>query len=190
MEKLHIWGSPAWILENLMFCKCLGESSIIISCGNAGHVYKGFVLTVFFFFSVSNIIPFWVGKWAVTIVRALSLSPAQQSGFNSCAWHQSNVVDCCFLLVLILAPRTLFPYALLFLPLQILTLKIPNSTWRAAPWKGHYLSTIPIDLHHLFLPFFFFFFLIFRSFKQHSDRHWQSQHMFWKAKPPFLDQNV
>ena len=111
-----------------------------------------------FFFSVSNIIPFWVGKWAVTIVRALSLSPAQQSGFNSCAWHQSNVVDCCFLLVLILAPRTLFPYALLFLPLQILTLKIPNSTWRAAPWKGHYLSTIPIDLHHLFLPFFFFFF--------------------------------
>ena len=149
------------------------------------------MLTVFFFFSVSNIIPFWVGKWAVTIVRALSLSPAQQSGFNSCAWHQSNVVDCCFLLVLILAPRTLFPYALLFLPLQILTLKIPNSTWRAAPWKGHYLSTIPIDLHHLFLPFFFFyFFKIFRSFKQLSDRHWQSQHMFWKAKPPFLDQNV
>ena len=29
VEKLHIWGSPAWILENLMFCKCLGESSII-----------------------------------------------------------------------------------------------------------------------------------------------------------------
>ena len=28
VEKLHIWGSPAWILENLMFCKCLGESSI------------------------------------------------------------------------------------------------------------------------------------------------------------------
>ena len=25
--KLHIWGSPAWIQENLMFCKCLGESS-------------------------------------------------------------------------------------------------------------------------------------------------------------------
>ena len=28
VEKLHIWGSPAWTLENLMFCKCLGESSI------------------------------------------------------------------------------------------------------------------------------------------------------------------
>ena len=28
VEKLHIWGSPAWILENLMFSKCLGESSI------------------------------------------------------------------------------------------------------------------------------------------------------------------
>ena len=24
VEKLHIWGSPAWILENLMFCKCIG----------------------------------------------------------------------------------------------------------------------------------------------------------------------
>ena len=28
VKKLHISESPAWIVENVMFCKCLGESSL------------------------------------------------------------------------------------------------------------------------------------------------------------------
>ena len=49
VKKLHIWGSPAWIVQNAMFCKCLGESYIFCS---SRYVWK----------RVETVSCFWVGK--------------------------------------------------------------------------------------------------------------------------------